>query len=296
VEEPVFDDIGTTRLLLIHPALERQSVFEPEGPIQVARFEVDSARLDVAGMPVLDLLSGESCTITDTAFTTPLTDGPCRTGVVIEGSDDPKDMELTLEMTMEVRRATPRPDDADGVDGGNGDYDDDGVLDDGDGSLVPGDHPCTGGVVAACDDNCLLLPNADQADADADGIGDPCSLELLGSTVLDSDADGISDTSDNCIWIPNADQADTGGVSTEGIPDGIGDACEEQVATVVVPASLILGPEELDQRVGRVTFVTVDFDEALACDWEAVPPTCALAGPVGFCGRTTSVEALLGCP
>jgi hypothetical protein len=181
------------------------------------------------------------------------------------------------------------------VDAENGDYDDDGILDDGDGSLTVGDQPCTGGVTAVCDDNCLLLPNADQADADADGIGDVCSLEILGSTVLDSDADGYADISDNCIWIPNADQKDSTGLGTGISSDGIGDACE-QSADVVVPAPLALGPEELDQRVGRVTFVTVDFDEALSCDWEAVPPTCALAGPVGFCGRTTGVEALLGCP
>jgi len=54
------------------------------------------------------------------------------------------------------------------------DRDDDGILEDGDASGVAGDGTCTGGVIVSCDDNCPLVANADQADFDANGIGDVC--------------------------------------------------------------------------------------------------------------------------
>ena len=62
---------------------------------------------------------------------------------------------------------------------------------------VPGDDDDDG----ACDalDNCPL-PNADQADADGDGLGDACDA--------DDDGDGVDDALDNCPSVANADQAD----------------------------------------------------------------------------------------
>jgi Thrombospondin type 3 repeat len=60
-------------------------------------------------------------------------------------------------------------------------------------------------------DNCLTVPNPDQADADGDGTGDACEA--------DSDADGTIDDDDNCPDIANPGQADSDG-------DGTGDACE----------------------------------------------------------------------
>jgi hypothetical protein len=63
------------------------------------------------------------------------------------------------------------------------DDDNDGVLDNGGRSGSERDNPCTGGATVNCDDNCqagLYRPpypgtqNADQADADSDGVGDVC--------------------------------------------------------------------------------------------------------------------------
>ena len=60
-------------------------------------------------------------------------------------------------------------------------------------------------------DNCPVDANVDQADADADGIGDACEA--------DSDQDGTIDDDDNCVGDYNVDQADNDA-------DGLGDVCD----------------------------------------------------------------------
>lgn len=77
----------------------------------------------------------------------------------------------------------------------------------------------TGGATADADadgvpnssDNCPATANADQADADQDGVGDVCEIDF--------DLDGIIDDDDNCPTIANADQADADN-------DGLGDVCD----------------------------------------------------------------------
>lgn len=61
-------------------------------------------------------------------------------------------------------------------------------------------------------DNCPVDANADQSDADVDGIGDVCEA--------DSDQDGTIDDDDNCVSVANVDQADNEF-------DGQGDACDD---------------------------------------------------------------------
>jgi hypothetical protein len=80
------------------------------------------------------------------------------------------------------------------------DFDEDGILNDGDGSGQYADNRCTGrrGRTRSCDDNCPGVPNPDQADRDGDRVGDAC---------------------DNCPTVPNTNQADTD-------RDGAGDACD----------------------------------------------------------------------
>ena len=83
----------------------------------------------------------------------------------------------------------------------DGDIDGDGVDEDGDMLGEKGDHPCTAGALVACDDNCPVVNNADQADLDEDGIGDACDTDI--------DGDGAGNGLDNCRLTPNSDQADT---------------------------------------------------------------------------------------
>jgi hypothetical protein len=70
--------------------------------------------------------------------------------------------------------------------------------------------------IADADDNCPDAPNPDQADSDADKIGDVCDLAV---TIRDLDSDGIGDSRDNCPSVANTVQTDTD-------TDGQGDACD----------------------------------------------------------------------
>ncbi len=71
------------------------------------------------------------------------------------------------------------------------------------------------------DDNCPDTYNFDQADADADGVGDVCDNcpGTANADQADTDGDGLGDACDNCPDIVNVDQADSDS-------DGIGDPCD----------------------------------------------------------------------
>ncbi|PCJ98486.1 MAG: hypothetical protein COA42_24400, partial [Alteromonadaceae bacterium] len=66
-------------------------------------------------------------------------------------------------------------------------------------------------------DNCPLVPNADQNDADLDGIGDFCD-----QTATDLDGDGLLNEDDNCPYDTNPEQDDND-------RDGTGDSCDSDL-------------------------------------------------------------------
>jgi hypothetical protein len=273
-DELLVEDVGVTRLFLVDPSLRNQSIFfTPLRNIQVAEWRISAATLDIDGAQVP--LVTEDCTLSDTSQFSPVAEGDCDSGIVIEASNQPFTALLILTIEgMEMRRGKPVDLDA------TEDYDGDGV-----------DNP---------DDNCPLVANADQADSNRDEIGNACATV---DGFRDSDADGIFDGLDNCVEIPNSGQQDSNGPLGGLVPDGIGDACEEQVATVASGGStsfeLILGPALLDQPVEGNSFLTVVFDSDVVfgldgCDWDTL--TCTLdPDAVEFCSNTSLTNAVNGC-
>jgi hypothetical protein len=85
------------------------------------------------------------------------------------------------------------------------------------------DGDADGDGVVNAEDNCPFAANPDQADSDANGVGDACdSVTPPPGGETDDDGDGVPNETDNCIAVANPDQADADG-------DGLGDACDPTV-------------------------------------------------------------------
>jgi hypothetical protein len=129
-------------------------------------------------------------------------------------------------------------------------------------------------------DNSPFVPNADQRDSDADGVGDACDPDAIADSrlSLDSDGDGVGNDQDNCPSVANSDQSDFDG-------DGVGDACPDAGAGLDC-----LTPVMRDDRSAALRVTTTDL--AMTAVYWAVNAADLLDG--GECAAVPPVNG--ECP
>jgi hypothetical protein len=160
----------------------------------------------------------------------------------------------------------------DPCDGLGGDGDGDGICTEGGAAF------CTGGATTDCKDNCPTIPNADQDDTDADGVGQVC---------------------DNCLShfnprlaSPLAFQNTTGGQLDQDM-DGNGNRCDGRFfgfGTFVLPADVAA----FKQSVGKLRTLNV-------CGTPSASSACAEydldgVGPIILPADVSLMKSLVGKP
>jgi uncharacterized protein (TIGR03382 family) len=79
-------------------------------------------------------------------------------------------------------------------------------------------------------DNCVGVVNPNNQDADRDGIGDVCDLDVDGDGLNDKFPDLTPTNKDNCVSVRNRNQSDADF-------DGEGDACDAKFCLVIDPSN-----------------------------------------------------------
>ena len=182
------------------------------------------------------LKNGEGVNINDTNADG-IFDGPISNGLIVvtnactdqdgDGVPDSTDNCISTYNPDQLNHDTDSMGDACDTDDDN-----DGLLDtnepaacqfiqDCDGDLVSDGSINPPGPIIAGPDNCIQVPNANQANADGDAFGDACDS--------DDDNDTVPDASDNCPLVANG-PAQAGvpyvGNQTDTDLDAVGDACD----------------------------------------------------------------------
>ena len=149
-------------------------------------------------------------------------------------------------------------------------------------------------------DNCDLVANADQADTDADGIGNACepaSGPCSATAVSDCDSDGLVNWVDNCSTTANGSQAEaeirtprTFGVSS--VDDSIGDACDPN-PTLTGDAGPI-GIDEFSDPICITGGGVVDADSDGWCAANDPDDSVSTGAPIGPENESLVLPAVTG--
>ena len=199
--------------------------FVAQSPIGLGGFRMTTGDFDADGTPDLAQVGGRGLSILyglgGGGFSPPiLLNGGGEVPFALDVADFDRDGRADLAIVnlisddLSILMGLPVADsDADGV----ADTQDDCTDIDGDGHGDLGFH--RGGCPAV--DNCPLVENAPQGDADHDGVGDECDIcpQAASADQADSDGDGTGDACDNCGGIANLEQVDLD-------RDSVGDACD----------------------------------------------------------------------
>jgi hypothetical protein len=247
-DDELFPPNGTLRVQLFDSGLVSAGASIPG--FQVAAWTVESATAEIEGFGSFDFLGIHPCLFVDNVL---LVDDLARacggTGFVL-AADTPREVTLRLRISrLELRRSVFTRLLADGDS-------------DGDGHLNRYD-------------NCPLVSNPSQEDANSDGLGDACAISSSTGDFADSDDDTVPDVADNCPTLPNPDQTD----ARRGA-DFIGDACEDFVDVVLPDGTFELTfTATIQPTASGFSLFAVDFNNRLAVTCDTLLTTCRIQPP-----------------
>lgn len=241
-KENVFPELGTVRLQVVDDGLEFQGASPPG--FQVASWVIETAELTVTSgrTEPFEILRVRPCAYTDNVLLSDDVASTCGASGLVLTAGEPTTVTLRVVVSSMVLRRAEQP-------------------------TLAADEDPDGDQYVTRYDNCPLVANPSQADANADGLGDACALvdPFTGVRDLpDTDGDTIADGIDNCRFVPNADQRD----ARRGA-DLIGDTCERFTDVILPQGGLRLElTSAIVPRNSSFTVLRVDFDSrnAVRCN------------------------------